>query len=109
MPIPVPKNGFSKIIPNDFQQFLNKIAKEECAIWQGGWSLDFPDPLNILQLLGHNNFPPGPNKNYYDNKTVEENIEKVIFFAFVFNSSIFFCSCDIIFMFSLKFFCSISS
>ncbi|MBF0297718.1 MAG: hypothetical protein HQK51_03305 [Oligoflexia bacterium] len=61
-----------KITLNSFPEFLEKARKGKLQFWQGGWSLDFPDTVNVLQLLSSKNFPPGPNNYYYDNKKFEE-------------------------------------
>ncbi|MBF0362874.1 MAG: hypothetical protein HQK49_17780 [Oligoflexia bacterium] len=61
---------------NSFSEFLEKARKGKLQFWQGGWALDFPDPINVLQLLSSKNFPPGPNNYFYNNKKFEELFNK---------------------------------
>jgi ABC-type transport system substrate-binding protein len=65
-----------KVTPNSFPTFLQKISKKTLEIWQDGWSLDYPDSENILQLLHSKNSPPGSNATYYNNQEVNSLIDQ---------------------------------
>lgn len=67
------------ITPNTFPEFLKKARtrKGSLQIWQGGWSLDFPDALNVLQLLYSKNHPPGPNSSAYKNEEFDKGFLKL--------------------------------
>lgn len=61
-----------QVVVNTFQGFLKKAENGSLQFWQGGWSLDYPDAQNIVQLLATKNHPPGPNTTYYSNSKVDE-------------------------------------
>jgi ABC-type transport system substrate-binding protein len=61
-----------KLILNSFPGFLKKVRTGQLQIWQGGWSMDYPDPENVVQLLISKNHSPGPNSTYFSNKKVDE-------------------------------------
>ncbi len=61
-----------EIIRNSFPAFLKKLRKGSLKLWMGGWSMDYPDAENILQLLSSKNHPPGPNATFYSNKTFDQ-------------------------------------
>ncbi len=67
-----------KIHLNRFSHFLEKARKGNLQIWLDGWTLDYPDPENTLQLLYSKNHPPGVNATYYHNQQFDlifENLE----------------------------------
>jgi len=66
-----------KINLNTFPGFLNKSKIGNLQIWQGGWTMDYPDPENVVQLLISKNHPPGTNTSYYQNKEVDELYNKL--------------------------------
>jgi len=68
----------SKIVVNDFSQFLNKAKKGEMQFWSSGWLLDYPDAQNILQLLYSKNGNGGPNKTSYNNKKFDKIYEQLL-------------------------------
>lgn len=61
-----------EVIVNSFPGFLRKAKNGDLQFWQGGWSLDYPDSHNIVQLLASANHPPGPNTSYYSNPVVDK-------------------------------------
>ena len=61
-----------EIIRNSFPAFLKKLRKGSLKLWMGGWSMDYPDAENILQLLSSKNHPPGPNATFYSNKKFDQ-------------------------------------
>jgi ABC-type transport system substrate-binding protein len=61
-----------KLILNSFPGFLQKARTGQLQIWQGGWSMDYPDPENVVQLLISKNHSPGPNSTYFSNSKVDE-------------------------------------
>ncbi|MBC77404.1 MAG: hypothetical protein CME64_15475 [Halobacteriovoraceae bacterium] len=61
-----------KININTFPAFLKKAQNGQLQFWQGGWTMDYPDPENIGQLLISGNHPPGPNTSYYSNPKVDK-------------------------------------
>ena len=54
-----------EIVLNSFPTFLEKVRKGSLKLWMGGWSMDYPDAENILQLLSSKNHPPGPNATFF--------------------------------------------
>ncbi|MCB9094579.1 MAG: hypothetical protein H6621_05870 [Halobacteriovoraceae bacterium] len=60
-----------KITTNNFPTFLRKAKEGKLQFWQDGWTLDYPDSENILQLLLSTNHPPGPNTTYYNNPSFD--------------------------------------
>ncbi|MCO4754340.1 MAG: hypothetical protein KC478_07645 [Bacteriovoracaceae bacterium] len=61
-----------EIITNTFPGFLNKAQTGQLQFWQGGWTMDYPDAENIVQLLTSQNHSPGPNSSYYSNPKVDK-------------------------------------
>lgn len=59
-----------EIRPLEFPEFLRKGRNGELQLFSDNWIYDFPDPLNILQLLVSKNFP-GINKNGFSNKQLD--------------------------------------
>lgn len=62
---------------NLFPVFLEKGKKGELQLFQDGWSLDYPDAENCLQLLYGKNHAPGPNTSAYANPEVDRLIERI--------------------------------
>ena len=62
---------------NLFPAFLSKGKKGELQFFQDGWSLDYPDAENCLQLLYGKNHSPGPNSSFYSNPRVDQLIERI--------------------------------
>lgn len=62
---------------NTFPGFLAKAKNGQLQFWQGGWSMDYPDAQNIIQLLASANHPPGPNTAYYSNPIVDKVYEEL--------------------------------
>ena len=56
-----------RVRTNTFPAFLTKSKNGKLRFWQDGWSLDYPDAENGLQLLASGNHPPGPNTTQYSN------------------------------------------
>ncbi len=65
------------IVLNSFPEFLEKSKSGKLEFWEGGWTLDYPDAENILQLLVTKNKSPGPNATMYSNKKFDELFEKL--------------------------------
>jgi oligopeptide transport system substrate-binding protein len=63
-----------EIRPLDFPEFLRKGRNGELQLFSDNWIYDFPDPLNILQLLVSKNFP-GINKTGFINKKYDRLFE----------------------------------
>ncbi len=68
-----------KVNTNTFPDFLEKAKKGELEFWQDGWTLDYPDAQNVLQLLLRKNFVPGPNVTYYHNPKFEKLFDELKF------------------------------
>lgn len=66
-----------EIVQNTFPGFLNKARTSQLEIWQGGWSMDYPDLENVAQLLYSKNHAPGPNASLYNNPKVDELYEQI--------------------------------
>jgi ABC-type transport system substrate-binding protein len=54
-----------KVITNTFPDFLRKSEEGKLQFWQDGWSMDYPDAENTLQLLSKRSHSPGPNSTKY--------------------------------------------
>lgn len=65
-----------KIVVNSFTTFLKKVREGSLQLWMGGWSMDYPDAENLLQLLYSKNSPPGPNATFFNNKQFDSNFKK---------------------------------
>lgn len=62
---------------NTFPAFLKKAKEGKLQIWLDGWTLDYPDSENVLQLLTTQNHAPGPNVSNYSNTSFDKKFEKV--------------------------------
>ena len=67
-----------KIVKNNFKQYLEKSRTGHLQFFQDGWTLDYPDAENVLQLLVSSNYPPGPNASFYTNKAFNTMYERLI-------------------------------
>lgn len=56
-----------EIIENNFSQYLEKSRTGGLQLFQDGWTLDYPDAENVLQILVSTNTPPGVNVTHYKN------------------------------------------
>ncbi|MFW5887209.1 MAG: ABC transporter substrate-binding protein [Bacteriovoracia bacterium] len=65
------------IIINSFPEFLKKSYEGDLQFWQAGWSMDYPDAGNVLQLLVTKNHPPGPNSTQYSNPEFDRMFNKL--------------------------------
>lgn len=65
------------VIMNTFPAFLEKAKAGKLDFWLDGWSLDYPDAQNVIQLLASSNHPPGPNTTYYSNPVIDKIFEDV--------------------------------
>jgi ABC-type transport system substrate-binding protein len=66
-----------KIQTNTFPGFLKKAKEGKLQLWLDGWSLDYPDSENVLQLLTTQNHPPGPNQTNYSSEKFDADFEKL--------------------------------
>lgn len=66
-----------KVNMNTFPAYLKKAKEGKLQIWLDGWSLDYPDAENVLQLLTTKNHAPGPNATMYSNEEFDKNFEKL--------------------------------
>lgn len=67
-----------KIVKNNFNQYLEKSRTGHLQFFQDGWTLDYPDAENVLQLLVSTNYPPGPNASFYTNKAFNQMYDRLI-------------------------------
>jgi len=67
-----------KIVKNNFKQYLEKSRTGHLQFFQDGWTLDYPDAENVLQLLVSSNYPPGPNASFYTNKAFNTMYERLV-------------------------------
>jgi ABC-type transport system substrate-binding protein len=44
-----------KIVKNNFNEYLEKSKSGHLVFFQDGWTLDYPDAENVLQLLSSQN------------------------------------------------------
>jgi oligopeptide transport system substrate-binding protein len=66
-----------KIETNTFPAYLKKAKEGKLQIWLDGWSLDYPDSENVLQLLTKQNHPPGPNATYYASEEFDKMFDEL--------------------------------
>ena len=67
------------VMTNTFPNFLKKAEAGELQFWQDGWTLDYPDAENVLQLLLTKNRSPGPNVTYYSNPKFDKLFQELKF------------------------------
>ncbi|MDD4973022.1 MAG: ABC transporter substrate-binding protein [Bacteriovorax sp.] len=67
-----------KIVKNNFKQYLEKSRTGRLQFFQDGWTLDYPDAENVLQLLVSTNYPPGPNASFYTNKAFNKMYDRLV-------------------------------
>ena len=64
----------------DFAHHLGSIENKEARFFRMGWTVDYPDPDNILYTLFHSsNIENGYNFSGFSNKEVDELLEKARF------------------------------
>jgi oligopeptide transport system substrate-binding protein len=68
-----------KVVTNTFPDFLKKSEQGKLQFWQDGWSMDYPDAENTLQLLSKKSHSPGPNVTNYYSKEFEKLYQKFKF------------------------------
>lgn len=68
-----------KVVTNTFPDFLKKSEQGKLQFWQDGWSMDYPDAENTLQLLSKKSHAPGPNVTMYYNAEFEKLYEEIKF------------------------------
>lgn len=66
-----------KIQLNTFPAFLKKAKEGKLQIWLDGWTLDYPDSENVLQLLTTQNHAPGPNVSNYSNTDFDKKFNEI--------------------------------
>ncbi len=72
------KIGIKVKIENlNYKKFLEKSRRGDLTMWRGGWTLDYPNTLNLLQLFSKDSFPPGPNNIYFSNRIFDKNLKKL--------------------------------
>jgi len=62
---------------NTFPAYLEKEKNGNLQFFTGGWSADYPDPENFLQLLYGKNVSPGPNASNWSNPAFDKLYEKI--------------------------------
>lgn len=62
---------------NTWPMYLEKLKGKKFQIGSSGWSADYPDAENFLQLLYGPNASPGPNSANYHNERYDQLYEKV--------------------------------
>jgi len=60
-----------QIVPQSRNQYYQKLNNGKAQIFTWAWSLDWPDPANILQVFQSTNAAPGINKANYKNKNFD--------------------------------------
>lgn len=65
------------VVANTFPAYLEKEKTGNLQFFIGGWSADYPDPENFLQLLYSKNVAPGPNASNWQNPKFDEIYHKV--------------------------------
>lgn len=68
-----------KVVKNNFRQYLEKSRTGHLQFFQDGWTLDYPDAENILQILTSSNMPPGPNVTFYNNPKFDVMYDKLAY------------------------------
>ncbi len=61
-----------KISVLSFPSYLDRLRKGDLVFYQDGWTMDYPDPQNVLQILYGGNLPPGPNSTQFQNKQFDK-------------------------------------
>jgi oligopeptide transport system substrate-binding protein len=62
---------------NTFPAYLEKAKNGNLQIFLDGWSLDYPDIENMLQLLYGGNLPPGSNRSNFKNAEYDRFYKKL--------------------------------
>jgi len=63
---------------NTWPAFLKKVSAGQTQLFRVGWSGDYPDPQNFLQLFISANVPPGPNRAGYVNPEFDRLYEEAV-------------------------------
>ncbi len=66
-----------EIVSNTFPEFLKKAREGKLQFWLGGWTYDYPDAENLLQLLISRNMSPGPNATNFSNRDFDHYFEQI--------------------------------
>lgn len=66
-----------EVIANTFPAYLEKEKTGNLQFFIGGWSADYPDPENFLQLLYSKNVAPGPNASNWQNAKFDALYQKI--------------------------------
>jgi oligopeptide transport system substrate-binding protein len=61
-----------------FREYLDKTASGQTQTGINGWSQDYPDPSNFLDVLFSSDQIPANNFSYYSNPTVDEELDQAI-------------------------------
>ncbi len=63
------------LVPNTFAALQAKAARGEAQIFARGWTMDWADPANLLELFYGPNRAPGINRCNYDNPVYDRLLE----------------------------------
>ena len=66
-----------QVIYNTFPAYLEKAKNGQFQAYYGGWTMDYPDAENALQLLYGPNSSPGPNESNLDDPQYNALYEKI--------------------------------
>ncbi|HUP56384.1 MAG TPA: ABC transporter substrate-binding protein [Bdellovibrionota bacterium] len=64
-------------MPHDFGPFLHSVRSGKFQLASGNWEMDYPDPLNVAELLYGANAAPGPNLASFNDARVNSLYEKL--------------------------------
>ena len=67
-----------KLVANTWPQFDQKVKTKKADYFSMGWTADYPDGENFLQLFYSKNRSPGPNGTNYKNKDYDRLYEKAM-------------------------------
>jgi oligopeptide transport system substrate-binding protein len=65
------------VIYNSFPAFISKMKEAKVQISHGGWTMDYPDAENVLQLLHGPRASPGPNESNFNHPEVNRLFEEL--------------------------------
>jgi oligopeptide transport system substrate-binding protein len=65
------------VIYNSFPAFIEKMKEGKLQLSHGGWTLDYPDPENVFQLLYGPKASPGPNDSNFNNAVMNKMFEEL--------------------------------
>ncbi|NUM89684.1 MAG: hypothetical protein HUU37_10805, partial [Bdellovibrionales bacterium] len=66
-----------EVVVNTFPAYLEKEKNGNLQFFFGGWSADYPDAENFMQLLYGKNASPGPNASNWINREYDALYEKI--------------------------------